>query len=145
MDTTKAAWYVCVGQGVGRASLCRLRSKSGRYVSVSAACAPSVVGVCALKNAWGSLHSPPALERCFGKCGLKNAWGSLRLPPALQRWSVCVRWKTRGARFSRRLRSKGACFHILCVGKCVGLASLAACARRVVGSYVSWLEFPPSY
>ena len=34
-----------------------------------AACARRVVGTCALENAWGSLHSPPALEgRVLAMC-----------------------------------------------------------------------------
>ena len=57
---------MCVAQGVGLASLCRV----------------------------------------FGMCAL--------VPPALEGWSVCVRWKMRGTRFARRLRSKGAWYRYVC-------------------------------
>ena len=32
------------------------------------ACARTVVGMCALENAWGTLRSPPALEGCLVWC-----------------------------------------------------------------------------
>ena len=44
---------------------------------------------------------------------------------------VYVRSPTRGTRFARSLRSKGGWY--VCLRLRVGLASLAACARRVVG------------
>ena len=104
-----------------------------------------VMGMCPLGKMWGWLRSAARARLFVDICAL--------VPPALEGWSVCVRWKTRGSRFARRQRSKGALVCVrwktceaqfarrlrakggwyMYVGKRVGLALLAACALRVVG------------
>ena len=64
---------MCLGQGVGLASLCRLPRKG--------------VGMCALENAWGSLlRSKGAWYVC-----VENAWSSRLSQTALEACLVCVR------------------------------------------------------
>ena len=100
----------------------------------------SVLGMCALGRARGSLPLAACARRVVGMSELQNAWGSLPLAACTRRvlWYVCV-GKCFGLASGRRLRSKVAGMCAL-DNKWCSLRSPPALEGCLVCVRLTWLE-----